>query len=393
MTALKNYFFAISLLVFCSVPALASVTVNTPVNGATVAQQFTLSAAASICNGQPVASMGFSLDNNSNVSIVMSQSINATMTATAGTHTLRIKAWGNAGASCRSNIAITVTTSGITGNITVSSPLNGATVTSPFSLGASASSCASQSVTAMGYSLDDSTSTATGQSNSIAASVIATAGVHLLHVKAWGNAGAVCVKDVSFTASAPASNPKLSVNSTNIAFGSVSTNTTATQTVTLTSTGTAAVTISSISIAGTGFTFSGASLPMTLNPSQSAAVYAMFNPKSAGSATGQLTITSNSTTGSTTVISLTGTGQAISHEVDLNWLAPPSSPVPVAGYLVFRADNGSSTYQQISGSVITQTAFVDSNVLSGQSYVYVVKSVDSSNNQSLPSNTISALIP
>ena len=185
----------------------------------------------------------------------------------------------------------------------------------------------------------------------------------------------------------------LSVNSSSIAFGSVTLNTTATQTVTLTSSGTLPVTVSSAAIAGTGFALSGGTFPTNLNPGQSVTLNVQFNPTVAGAATGTLKVVSNSATSPTTVITLTGTGASASHEVDLSWAAPTSSSTAVAGYNVYRATTGTSSYQQLNTSLATATTYVDSNVQSGQSYDYMVKSVDSSGATSAPSNIATALIP
>ncbi len=81
--------------------------------------------------------------------------------------------------------------------VNVSSPGNGAAVSSPFTLSAWASDCSSQPIAAMGYSFDSSTSTSTFYSAAMDGPVSAPAGWHILHVKAWGNKGAACVTDVS----------------------------------------------------------------------------------------------------------------------------------------------------------------------------------------------------
>ena len=47
---------------------------------------------------------------------------------------------------------------------------------------------------------------------------------------------------------------------------------------------------------------------MTLNPNQTATLQVQFDPSAAGPAAGQLTVTSNSTTGATTLVSLSGNG-------------------------------------------------------------------------------------
>ena len=80
--------------------------------------------------------------------------------------------------------------------------------------------------------------------------------------------------------------PTLGIDATSIGFGDVYVNSPATQSVTLSSTGTAAVTVSAATVAGTGFSVSGASFPLTLNPTQTATLSVEFNPTAAGAATG-----------------------------------------------------------------------------------------------------------
>jgi centrosomal CEP192-like protein len=183
----------------------------------------------------------------------------------------------------------------------------------------------------------------------------------------------------------------LSINATSVSFGNVVVNTPTTQSVTLTSTGTAAVTVSAATVTGTGFTLSGATFPMTLNPSQTATLNVQFDPTTTGAATGQLTITSNSSTNGTATISLSGTG--IHHQVDLNWSAPTGSSDPIAGYKVYRAPSGSSSYQLLNSSIDAQTTYTDSTPQSGTTYQYYVTSVDSSGAESAPSNSTSVTIP
>lgn len=285
MEFLKKIYLSLIIMGLCSFPAWAQVTVNYPANGAVVASQFSLSAYDSTCSGQPVSAMGFSLDSSSNNTFVYSTSIYSAVTAAAGTHTLHVKAWGNAGSGCDTDVAITVDgvsvsspgsdaaisstftlaansvtcslqpvivmgysfdsgatsfvyatsmngpvtapsgaqtlhvkswgnqgapcdtdvalniegTASSAGGVSVSQPTQGSTVASTFALGATSSSCSSQTVSAMGYSLDGSTSTAVVYGTAVSASVTAAAGAHVLHVKSWGNAGAGCDTDVDIT--------------------------------------------------------------------------------------------------------------------------------------------------------------------------------------------------
>ena len=116
------------------------------------------------------------------------------------------------------------------------------------------------------------------------------------------------VKD--FTMQLNAAILALSVNATSVAFGDVVVNTPATQPVTLTSTGTVPMTINGATLTGAGFTMSGSAFPTTLNPGQEMTLNIGFDPTVVGAATGQLAITSNSSTNNTVAIGLSGTGTA-----------------------------------------------------------------------------------
>jgi fibronectin type 3 domain-containing protein len=91
-------------------------------------------------------------------------------------------------------------------------------------------------------------------------------------------------------------------------------------------------------------------------------------------------------------VSLSGTGAAVAHEVDLSWTAPGSSPDPVAGYHIYRS-TGSGSFALLNSSIDTQTAYVDSTVVSGATYNYIVKSTDSNGVESIASNQTTVTIP
>ncbi|MDR3773050.1 MAG: choice-of-anchor D domain-containing protein, partial [Terracidiphilus sp.] len=187
--------------------------------------------------------------------------------------------------------------------------------------------------------------------------------------------------------------PMLSVNATSVGFGDVALNTLATQTVTLTSSGTASVTVNSATVTGTGFSLAGSTFSATLTPGQTATLGVQFDPTTAVTATGQLTITSNSSVNGTVLIPLTGTGTAAAYSVNLGWDAPSGSADPIAGYHVYRAPDGSSMYQLLTSSVDTQTTYTDSTVQAGQTYDYIVASVDDSGVESAPTSPIAVTIP
>lgn len=115
-----SYLF-LTLVAFVA-PAFAGVTVNSPSNHEVVSSPFILSADASACSSQPVRSIGYSLDNSSDTTIVRKTAVNLQVSSTAGTHTLHVKTWGNKGSVCVTDVAITVTDGVVTDSSVV--PLN-----------------------------------------------------------------------------------------------------------------------------------------------------------------------------------------------------------------------------------------------------------------------------
>ena len=203
------------------------------------------------------------------------------------------------------------------------------------------------------------------------------------------SAGAV---NETYAISLGAATPLLTLGASSVAFGDVSLKTTATQSVVLTSSGTAPLTISAGAVKGTGFGMTGLSFPLTLNPGSSATMEVAFDPTTAGSDTGSVTLTTNTSAGTAT-ISLSGTGQAASYEVQLSWVAPASSSVPIAGYYVFREASGGSSYQQLNSTLDATTSYTDSTVVDSTTYSYYVESVDSEGNVSAPSTPFTVTIP
>lgn len=193
---------------------------------------------------------------------------------------------------------------------------------------------------------------------------------------------------------ASTTSPKLSVSTSTIAFGNVTVGSTATQEVIVTSTGNSPVTLYSASLTGSSFQAnSNVSLPVTLAPGKTAIGYLTFKPTSAGKSTATLNIASNASSNSSLSVSLSGTGTTAKHQVELSWQAPGSSAAPISTYHIYRATGTATTYSLLSSSNGTQTNYADTNVQSGLSYAYVVKSVSRTGIESPASDTTRVTIP
>jgi hypothetical protein len=206
-----------------------------------------------------------------------------------------------------------------------------------------------------------------------------------ISVTASGGAVAVSLNGVGVASSA-----RLVSSTTNLPFGNVAVGTTATQQVTLTSTGNTSLDISSISLAGSGYTFGGVAAHTVLAPDQSAILKIDFDPKSAGNVSGTVTISSNAPN-SPLIIQLTGDGTQKNQapSVALSW----DGVSQVIGYFVYRSSKSSGPYTKLNAQVDSGTSYTDSSVTKGDTYYYVVTSVNSGNVQSTYSNPISVTIP
>jgi len=126
----------------------------------------------------------------------------------------------------------------------------------------------------------------------------------------------------------------LSVTPTSATFGSVVTGSTNSQTIQLKNSGTASLTVSQVTATGSGFSVSGASMPLALAPGQTSTFNVQYAPTAAGAVNGSVSIVSDAPN-SPAAVSLSGTGVASTRTLSV-------SP----GSLSFGAVNNGSTAAQ-----------------------------------------------
>jgi hypothetical protein len=136
------------------------------------------------------------------------------------------------------------------------------------------------------------------------------------------NAAGTFNATVTVTSNASDSSATLSLTGTGVAsgllgaspasesFGSVTVGSQSSQTVTLTNNTGSTVNISQAAVSGSGFTLSGITTPLAVDASKSATFTVTFAPKATGSASGNVTITSDAPNPSLSV-ALIGTGAAL----------------------------------------------------------------------------------
>ena len=146
----------------------------------------------------------------------------------------------------------------------------------------------------------------------------------------------------------------------------------------VTNIGTAAVTISRAGVTGAGFSCGHFNLPLTLSAGQSTSFSVTFDPSSTGTSTGLVSLTSNATN-SPSILALSGAG-VLASSVSLRWT--PSTSTGVTGYNVYRLVLGgllscpaNLAYVKLNTSLISQTSYTDSTVVSNQTYCYAATAV------------------
>ncbi len=176
-------------------------------------------------------------------------------------------------------------------------------------------------------------------------------------------------------------------------FGNVNIGSSTSQTFSVSNSGNGTVTISNVSVSGAGLNATGVPIGTVLSPGQSATLTVTYTPAAAVGLTGSVTFTSNASNASMS-LTLTGTGvqpPPVVHSVVLTWGASVSAGV--VGYDVYRGTVSGGPYTLMTSTPVSGMSYTDASGQVGQTYYYVVTSVDSSNTQSGYSNVVSITIP
>jgi len=169
-----------------------TVSVSTPANGATVNSP--VSIAASATSGHTIVGWHIYVDGADQYSAGQVSSINASVAMSVGTHTVIVRAWDSTGVFGDQTLTVNVV-NGVT--VTVSTPANGATVSSPVSIAASAAS--GHTITGWHIYVDGADRYSAGQVTSISTSLTMSSGTHTVIVRAWDSTGAFGDRTLTIT--------------------------------------------------------------------------------------------------------------------------------------------------------------------------------------------------
>jgi hypothetical protein len=210
---MRKFLLAIGgMLALVSSALAVTVNVTNPLPNATVTSSVTVKASAS--SSKAITAWHIYVDgNNVYGGSLASSSISHSVTLSSGNHTIMVRAWDSTGAYGTNTFDVTAggaaPTNGV--SVSVSSPTSGATVTSPATLHASASSAkpiTGWHVYVDGKSVYGGSSSAT----SISPSLTLASGSHNIMVRAWDSTGAYGTDTFSVTVGSAAPPPPTSGN-------------------------------------------------------------------------------------------------------------------------------------------------------------------------------------
>jgi len=170
------------------------------------------------------------------------------------------------------------------------------------------------------------------------------------------------------------------LSASNVAFGSVQIGSSLIKPAVVTNTGKQTVTISQATVSGIGFSFAGPNLPITVAPQQSVSLSPSFGPQSAGSVSGNLSISysaswggKNTTHSSSVTVALSGTGCAAAYLTAPSSLSLGSVAVGNSQTQALAISNSGGSSLTISGATVNGSGF---NV-SGLTFPYTLAAGDS----------------
>jgi phospholipase C len=295
---MKSFWYLLPVFLVLAAPARATVTVTSPVAGATVSSpiQYTATAATTTC-ATGVASMGIYV-NNTLTYVVNSTSLNTALTLSPGKYNTVVEEWDHCGGASYTSVPITV--SGQTGTVTavtVTSPAPNSTVTSPVTYAATATTatCAT-GIASMGIYVNNKVVYVVSGATLNTQLTLAPGAEHTV-VQEWDNCGGSTFTTINLTVQGaqPAPTVNIIANPATISAGGSST---------LTVTATNATTVTLTGSDGSSYNLAAGGGTETVSPA-STATYTADATGASGNASAAATVT----------VAAAGSTSAINHVI------------------------------------------------------------------------------
>jgi hypothetical protein len=176
--------------------AFASVTINSPTNGATLQGSVHYAATATSACGKGIGSMGIYTAPGVLAFVENASSLSADLNLNPGTYKTVVEAWDNCGGASTS--AVTVTVSSEPG-VYVTSPGNNVTVNSPVNFAATATSSCAKGIGAMGIYTAPYQLAYAANGAALKTNLPLSPGKYNAVVQEWDNCGGSSTKEITIT--------------------------------------------------------------------------------------------------------------------------------------------------------------------------------------------------
>lgn len=177
--------------------AFAGVSVSAPANGSQVGTTIQYVASASTSCAQGVSAMGIYIAPSVLAYTVDGSSLNTLISLSPGTYQTVVQEWDNCGGS--STTPVTITVSGASAQVQVSTPANNSNVSTPVQYVATASSSCSKGVSAMGIYTAPGVLANVTQGASLNTALTLNAGTYHTVVQEWDNCGGSVYTPITIT--------------------------------------------------------------------------------------------------------------------------------------------------------------------------------------------------
>ena len=183
------------LALVVSAPAFATVVVSKPLNGSTVAPTvpFVASATTTTCT-KGVSAVGVYVDNKLLYQTSGNQ-LNTTLTIASGKHNAVVQAWDNCGGATSTAVSLVVSEAS---GVSVSAPAAGATVSSPVTYSATATTTCAKGISKMGVYVNN-VLTYSVAGSTLSAQIPMGGGTQNTVVEEWDNCGGAATSPVKLT--------------------------------------------------------------------------------------------------------------------------------------------------------------------------------------------------
>jgi hypothetical protein len=191
------YLVVLFLTAFLAVSALASVSVSSPTNGATVGTSVHYVASATSSCAKGVSAIGVYTADNALAHVASGSKLDTTLNLNPGTYRTTVQQWDNCGGTDR--VQMTIKVAAAIGAVNVSTPADNSQVVSPIKFVATASSGCAKGVSAVGVYTADNVLATTQNGSALNTSLNLNPGTYNATVQSWDGCGGYAKTPLALT--------------------------------------------------------------------------------------------------------------------------------------------------------------------------------------------------